>query len=377
MKWKMKKLGDNLIRHRNDFIIIDDTKEYARCRVRTSAKGIVLRDFVSGWDIKTKRQQVCKKGEFLVAEIDAKMGGYGIVPEKLDGAIVSSHYFLYEINEKLLVRDFLNYYSKTRYFFEQINAQGSTNYASIRPHYLLEYKIPLPPLSEQKRLVTKLDAIKSRIKAIQDVRAEQEREMRNYRNCVFIDLLQEELTVPIGNILIPKRVSVDIEPFKEYKQITVQMNHSGVTLRGYKLGKDIHSKQYLANENDFIISKIDARNASMGIVPEELDNAVVTNDFPLFNLRKDVLLKYFDYFTNTYYFDEACKVASEGSTNRRRLKKEKFESILMPLPSLKKQQEILKRLDYFEKIRTLNIAMQQDLEALLPSMLDKAFKGEL
>ena len=48
-------------------------------------QGIVLRDEVTGALIKTKSQQVCRAGEFLVAEIDAKVGGFGIVPEALDG----------------------------------------------------------------------------------------------------------------------------------------------------------------------------------------------------------------------------------------------------------------------------------------------------
>lgn len=50
--------------------------------------GKVIRDIVKGAEIKTKKQQFCKKGDFLVAEIDAKIGGFGIVPENLDRAIV-------------------------------------------------------------------------------------------------------------------------------------------------------------------------------------------------------------------------------------------------------------------------------------------------
>lgn len=45
------------------------------------AKGIVLRDELPGALIKIKSQQVCRSGEFLVAEIDAKVGGFGIVPD--------------------------------------------------------------------------------------------------------------------------------------------------------------------------------------------------------------------------------------------------------------------------------------------------------
>ena len=91
---------DNVIQQRRDFVFIDDFNEYKRCRVQLHAQGVVLRDKVSGAEIKTKRQQVCRAGDFLVAEIDAKVGGFGIIPDDLDRALVSSHYFLFEVDQE-------------------------------------------------------------------------------------------------------------------------------------------------------------------------------------------------------------------------------------------------------------------------------------
>jgi hypothetical protein len=109
--------------------------------------------------IKTKKQQRCRMGEFLVAEIDAKVGGFGIVPPELDGSIVSSHYFLFVANEELLDRRFLGWFIKMPAFRKQIEAQGSTNYAAIRPAQVLGYEIPLPPLSEQRRIVARIEEV--------------------------------------------------------------------------------------------------------------------------------------------------------------------------------------------------------------------------
>ena len=139
------------IKYRKEFIQIDDLANYKRCRVQLHAQGIVLRDTILGAEIKTKKQQVCKAGDFLVAEIDAKVGGFGVVPDDLDGAIVSSHYFLFQINDEVLDRRFLDFFIHTPTFREQVTAQGSTNYAAIRPDHVLGYKIPLPTLAEQRR----------------------------------------------------------------------------------------------------------------------------------------------------------------------------------------------------------------------------------
>src|SRR5437868_4265750 len=118
---------------RRDSFTIDDEAEYRRVTVQLHARGIVPRDHVVGSDLKTKRQQPCRAGDFLVAEIDAKVGGFGIVPPTLEGAVVSSHYFLFGIDESQLSRDFLGYFIRTPQFRSQVLANGSTNYASIRP----------------------------------------------------------------------------------------------------------------------------------------------------------------------------------------------------------------------------------------------------
>lgn len=171
MNWPAVRLGE-VAQQRKEFITLDDMKEYVRCRVQLHAQGIVERDRLPGAMIKTKQQQVCRSGEFLVAEIDAKHGGYGIVPNELDGAIVSSHYFLFEIDETRLDRQFLAYFARTPAFLEQVNAQGTTNYAAIRPQQVLTYEIPLPPLAEQKRIVAKIERLAGKIEEAQGLREE-------------------------------------------------------------------------------------------------------------------------------------------------------------------------------------------------------------
>jgi hypothetical protein len=167
--WPEVQLG-KVIQQRRDFVFIDDFSEYKRCRVQLHAQGIVLRDSVSGVEIKTKKQQICRAGDFLVAEIDAKVGGFGIVPDDLDGAIVSSHYFLFEVNEETLNRRFLDYFIRTPNFRDQVTAQGSTNYAAIRPNDVLGYKVPLPPLPEQRRIVARIEELAAKINEARGLR---------------------------------------------------------------------------------------------------------------------------------------------------------------------------------------------------------------
>lgn len=55
--WPLVTLGE-VLTHRKEFIQINDLEKYKRCRVKPHAQGILLRDAVTGAEIKTKKQQV-------------------------------------------------------------------------------------------------------------------------------------------------------------------------------------------------------------------------------------------------------------------------------------------------------------------------------
>ena len=158
----------DFIEYQNEFITINDSQEYTRVTTKLHRKGVVLRDVAKGLEIKTKRQQICGANQLLVAEIDAKVGGYGIVPKELEGAIVSSHYFLFNINANEFLPEYLAYVLKTDAFFSQIKAQGSTNYAAIRPKDILKIKIPYCAIDLQRNLVEKLNAIAAKNRGLNE-----------------------------------------------------------------------------------------------------------------------------------------------------------------------------------------------------------------
>ncbi|MFD2200186.1 restriction endonuclease subunit S [Shivajiella indica] len=141
-----------VLKHRKEFIQISDDQSYKLCRVQTNRKGVLLREIKIGALIQTKKQQVCKKGDFIVAEMDAKVGGYGFIPEDLDGSIVSSHYFLFDVDFGKIRKEYLEAIIQTEIIQEQIKAKGSTNYSAIRPKDVLNWEIPLATLDEQKEI---------------------------------------------------------------------------------------------------------------------------------------------------------------------------------------------------------------------------------
>ncbi len=102
----------------------------------------------------------------------------------------------------------------------------------------------------------------------------------------------------------------------------------------------------VARRGQFILSRIDARNGAFGIVPGELDGAIVTNDFPVFIVVENRLLPaYLGWICRTASFVEECKRASEGTTNRVRLQEDKFPAREIPLPPLAEQRRVVARIE--------------------------------
>jgi type I restriction enzyme S subunit len=143
--WRWTTMGEFLT-HAPRFSIIIDNEEYQLVTVKLHGKGVIPRCRMKGFQIKTKEQQKIAKDQFLVAEIDAKFGAFGIVPSELDGAIVSGHYFLYNIDQSKVLPAFLQCFISSGILTKAIqkDIQGALNYSAIRPHHLLEVPFPLP-----------------------------------------------------------------------------------------------------------------------------------------------------------------------------------------------------------------------------------------
>ena len=132
----------------------------------------------------------------------------------------------------------------------------------------------------------------------------------------------------------------------------------------------------------FILSGIDARNGAFGIVPPELNGAVVTNDFWHFDIDESIITKeYFLWLTSTPFFDDICNKASDGTTNRIRLQADRFYTQELLIPEIESQHEVVKELkNQGYKISLLKneyTYQLTQLENLNQAILQEAVQGKL
>lgn len=169
--------------------------------------------------------------------------------------------------------------------------------------------------------------------------------------------------VSIGQIIKRNPVAVDIEDNVSYKQITLKTNGGGAILRDVKQGKNIGTKkQFIVSAGQFIMSKIDARNGAFGVVGADLDGAVVTADFPVFDVVKEkVMPEYLSLISSTAPFVRFAQSCSRGTTNRQRIDVSLFLSQKIPLPTIKEQQALVE--SYKNKIKQSEQLEEQATQA--------------
>lgn len=185
---------------------------------------------------------------------------------------------------------------------------------------------------------------------------------------------------PLKEVLTKSDEWIDLKPDQKYQQVTVRMWGQGVVKRGEVTGVEVASKRMLVvHPQQFIVSRIDARHGASGLIPDALDGAIVTNDFPVFTPNPSKILpKFLSWMSKTHSFVDLCIAASEGTTNRVRLKEDRFLAMQIPLPSLEVQRRVVTRIEELvakvEEARELRSTTLQEAESLARSYLDKIYE---
>lgn len=177
--------------------------------------------------------------------------------------------------------------------------------------------------------------------------------------------------IALGELLHRSNEVAILDPEAEYHEVTIKLWGKGVISRGKVRGSDVGTTRRFVRANQFIMSKIDARNGAIGLVPPELDGAIVSNDFPSFEFND--LSKchpaFMGWLVRSSPFVALCKAASEGTTNRVRIKEDRFLDQQIALPSFSEQQTIVARLEALEtKARQVTEhldAIEADAERIL------------
>lgn len=106
MTWPRVLLGEVLTQN-TEFISAPEARLYPKLSVKLYGKGVVLDAPADGMLLKMKRHQLARAGQVILSEIWGKKGAIGLVPPEGEGALCTSHFFLFDIKNERIEPDWL------------------------------------------------------------------------------------------------------------------------------------------------------------------------------------------------------------------------------------------------------------------------------
>lgn len=256
--------------------------------------------------------------------------------------------------------------------------------------FLKELEIPLPPLDEQKRLVSLLDTLFAKIDRSIELTSENitaaDALLPSALNTVFGELGEKWETKKLGDIAT---VGTGVTPLKSkheyYENGTINWITSKATNNDFVLEAEQKISEVATKEcrlkiytKGTLIVALYGQGKTRGQVSELMIHSTINQAIAAISVYKENSTSFIKYFFKKSYLELRDK-ASGGTQDNLNLSI--IKSIEIPLPPLHIQTQTVAYLDSIrDKVEILK-RVQNDkianLKALKASILDRAFKGEL
>lgn len=349
--------------------------------------------------VKNSSAKVFPKGTLLIALYGATIGKLAFLG--IDAATNQAICGIYQ-NNKIDSKYLYNYlFHKKRDLVGQGIGGAQPN---ISQTILKQLEIPLPPLSTQQSIVSKIEELFSELDhGIANLKTAQQ-QLKTYRQSVLKWAFEGKLTnkdvvegkLPKGWVKLKIGEFAKVKGGKRlpkghtYSKVPTDFPYLRVTdfenqtiniskLKFLHKGTQLAIKNYFISKNDVFIS-IAGTIGEVGTIPDALDGANLTENAAKITELNDVSNKYLSqYLCST---DAQAQIKNKTKTTTQpKLSLYRIDDIDVPIPSLDEQllivQAIESRLSVADKMEESISQSLQQAEALRQSILKKAFEGKL
>ena len=298
MEWRRLPISA-FLRKSEEWVHPELEQIYQQIRVRLWGKGLTLRAKVAGANIASRRQLRASAGQFLISRIDARHGAFGIVPDHLDGSLVSNDFPCFDIDERVVLPSYLEWYSRTDRFVELCRraSEGSTNRVRLKEDRFMAIQIPVPNLGKQRQLVERLN----RVALLMDQVTSLREDIQTDRTALLVNLAHRPdiedrkriaegwQRVPLKEIMSPAAEPCTVQPDATYPNLGVYSYAKGAFAKPPIDGSSTSAKTlYQVRKGQFMYSRLFAFEGAYAIVPAELDGRFVSSEFPSFDIRENM-----------------------------------------------------------------------------------------
>lgn len=372
---------------------------YREIGLRSFGKGVFHKPPTTGLEIGTKRVFAVKPGDLLFNIVFAWEGAIAVATETERGMIGSHRFLTCVVDNTRADAKFLSYWfthTEGRERLLRASPGGAGRNRTLGVEKLAAIHVPLPPLNEQRRIVARIEELAAKMEEARGLRTQALKEIdavsASAANDVFSDASMQD--VPVTELEHVAEIRAGVTLGRKLAGKTIRLPYlrvANVQDGRLDLGvlKEVEiypeeCEKWLLRHGDLLLTEGgDWDKLGRGTVwHDEVSPCIHQNH--VFRVRLDQTRFdpwYVSALVSSPRGKEYFQAASKQTTNLASINQRQLKSFpLFELP-LDRQRAIVAELDALQgkvdSVKALQAETAAELDAMLPAILDKAFKGEL
>ena len=379
--WPRIRLGD-VLNHTPRPVTVEPNRIYREIGIRSHGRGIFHKIPVTGAEIGSKRVFRIEPGDFVLNIVFAWEGAVAVASASETGMIGSHRFPTFRPEPASLDPKYLLYLFRTAAgadLLGRVSPGGAGRNRTLNRSAFLGQEVPLPPLWAQQRIVSRIEELIAEIRKALILQKQTQDEARELCRAILATDAKA-MPTPMRELVRFRSPDVAVRAEETYQFAGVYSFGRGMFRAQAKSGMAITYRRLTRlQRGNFVYPKLMAWEGAFGVVPAEFASYVVSTEFPVFEILEDrVYPEVLEiHFQTPSVWPRISRASTGTNVRRRRMNPKDFLNYRLPLPSGTVQQRlrlVKARVDRLSDLQQQAIA---ELDALIPVILDRAFKGEL
>ncbi len=340
----------------------------------------------------SRARQLVEEGDVLISTVRPNLNGVARVGLEHHGATASTGFCVLRPAPGKLDSGFAFQWVKSQAFVsDMVSKATGASYPAVSDRIVLESKIPLPPLPEQRRIAAILD----QADALRTKRREALAQLDSLTQSIFIEMFGDSGVNPMGWPQPCLGELMESGPQNGlYKRSTdygtgtpilrIDAFYDGAvtkltTLKRVRVTADEVRIFGLAAE-DVVINRVNSIEylGKSALIPDLQEPTVFESNMMRFKVASErVLPIYLVAFLQTPFIKEQIRAASKDAVNQSSINQQDVKAFKINVPPLALQQTFATRIQAVESLKTTHRAALTELDALFASLQHRAFAGAL